>query len=684
MAEGVLVEPEGETPVNPYSLLEAVNSSSETAHTAWLIFLAIMAYLTIAVAGVSHKDLLLETPVTLPIMQVSVQQTQFFLFAPVILMLFHLGVVSQLVLLARKTLEFDHAVRALEVTDRRTHPLRLELHNFFFVQAVAGPHRSAVMGAFLHGMTWLTLVVLPVVLLLFIQISFLPYHDVTITWAHRICLVLDIAMLVLIGVFLMRVETSFFKAFWRTSITKPVSFLVTTAVLAAIAFFSFFVATVPGEMLDRATQTLLRPQAASAHGTSRHAEFGFSLPFLPIQADGSLFGRFHRNLVVTDTDLVKDQPAGIEDASISLRDRDLRYARLDRSDLHKADLTGVNLEGATLVGANLEGARLACTDINELLLSESRGKANCVNAKAAVFTRAKMIGAQMSGIDLTDARLDEADLTGANLSYTLATGANFSSAQMEKADLTGGVHLEGANMLLAGLRGADLFGARLQGADLSTASLVGAVLVHARLEGANLSDADLEGADLRNANLLKVQMSGANIRAADLRGALIWETSPPARESIALADLSELKVRPASGEELSQVKDAVGQIGGGEVKARVMAVMAPVLGSSPNQSWGNSPDRQTWAAYVATTQAAPQVDYGAALTDYLAGVMCKARYANGSVATGIARRAQGIGFRGNLQAIYDQLRAGSCSAGKAVPDKVMQRLSAAIDMAKGN
>ena len=34
-----------ETPVNPYSLLEAVNRSSDTAHMGWLIFLGIMAYL---------------------------------------------------------------------------------------------------------------------------------------------------------------------------------------------------------------------------------------------------------------------------------------------------------------------------------------------------------------------------------------------------------------------------------------------------------------------------------------------------------------------------------------------------------------------------------------------------------------------------------------------------------------
>ena len=122
MTDGARVGADSETPVNPYSLLEAVNRSSETAHTAWLIFLAIMAYLMVAVAGVTHKDLLLETPVALPILQVSIQQALFFEFAPILLVLFHLGVVSQLVLLARKTLEFDYAVRSLELTDQRTHP----------------------------------------------------------------------------------------------------------------------------------------------------------------------------------------------------------------------------------------------------------------------------------------------------------------------------------------------------------------------------------------------------------------------------------------------------------------------------------------------------------------------------------------------------------------------------------
>ncbi|MCK5089386.1 MAG: hypothetical protein KAQ88_05340, partial [Hyphomicrobiaceae bacterium] len=169
MVDSTQVAPESETPVNPYSLLEAVNRSSDKAQGAWLIFLAVMTYVTVAVAGVTHEALLLDTPVQLPILQVNIQLKQFFQFAPIVLVLFHLGVLAQLVLLARKTLEFDHAIQLLEATKKRTHPLRLELHNYFFVQAIAGPQRSRIMSTFLHLMTWLTVVVIPVVLLLYIQ-----------------------------------------------------------------------------------------------------------------------------------------------------------------------------------------------------------------------------------------------------------------------------------------------------------------------------------------------------------------------------------------------------------------------------------------------------------------------------------------------------------------------------------
>ena len=332
MADRARLSPESETPVNPYSLLEAVNSSSDTAHTGWLIFLAIMTYLMIAVAGVTHEALLLDTPVQLPILQVNIQLKQFFQFAPIVLVLFHLGILAQLVLLARKTLEFDHAIRYLETSDRRTHPLRLELHNFFFVQAIAGPQRSAVMSGFLNIMSWLTIVILPVVLLLYMQVAFLPYHDVTTTWINRIFLTLDIAGILLIGVFLMRAETSFFQAFWRSTFAHPLSSISTTLVLALVAYLSFFAATVPGEPLDRVSQKMMAWVAPTEPGKVQQS--GFSLPFFSAAADGRLFGIFRRNLVVTDSDLARDRDEHGE-KTLRLRGRDLRYAKLDRTDLSR-------------------------------------------------------------------------------------------------------------------------------------------------------------------------------------------------------------------------------------------------------------------------------------------------------------------------------------------------------------
>ena len=77
MVDSTQVAPESETPVNPYSLLEAVNRSSDKAQGAWLIFLAVMTYVMVAVAGVTHEALLLETPVQLPILRSTFSSNSF-------------------------------------------------------------------------------------------------------------------------------------------------------------------------------------------------------------------------------------------------------------------------------------------------------------------------------------------------------------------------------------------------------------------------------------------------------------------------------------------------------------------------------------------------------------------------------------------------------------------------------
>ena len=71
--------------------------------------------------------------------------------------------------------------------------------------------------------------------------------------------------------------------------------------------------------------------------------------------------------------------------------------------------------------------------------------------------------------------------------------------------------LSGADLRVANLRDANLYGADLYGADLRVANLR-----DANLYGADLYGADLRGANLRDANLRDANLRGANLYGADL------------------------------------------------------------------------------------------------------------------------------------------------------------------------
>ncbi len=661
---------DAETPVNPYSLLEAVNRSSDSANAAWLIYVGLMSYLLITVAGITHKDLLLNADIPLPILQVKIDLTRFFLFAPILLVLIHIGVISQLVLLARKTLEFTGAVRMLETTDQRTHPLRLELDNFFFVQALAGPQRSPVVGFFLNAMSWLTLVLMPVALLAYVQVVFLPYHDPTITWVHRLALIGDIAFLTLVGVFLVQLETSFLRAFLLAGIYHPLGFLLIAALLAAVGAGSLFIATIPGEGIARYAPSFARQVDGALTGEARRADTGLVL------------GLFRRNLDVVDADLVVDKEVTAGEPSVTLRGRDLRFARLDRTDLHQADMTGARLDGASLVGADLRNIWLGCADLGHMLLTDSRSAGGCASARAANFSKARLTAARMAGADLAGVRMDEAQLDGAQLAQARLSGATFTSARLDRADLSG-AELSGANFLLASLQGANLSGARLQMADFGNAAMQGANLSLARLEGAHLRDAEMEGASLAMARLIGADLAGAKMQGADLTQTVVWRTAPPGGENAAFADMTQIKAQPPTPEDLAAMKAGIDGLQDPALHARLGDGMVSLMDAARNAAWATSAEHQLWQGFVTATDPAGPDAYKARLTDYLMRLMCRTRFADGAVAAGVARRAMAPGFKGDLPLVYDKLKAADCPAASAMSARLMRELAIATDTARG-
>lgn len=350
-------------------LLEAVNKASAASNSAWLIHLALSAYFIVALAGVSHTDLLLNSPIALPIIGISIALDRFFLFAPLFYILIHIGVMLQYVVLTRKVYAFLDVIERQERRlaagsgERITHPLRHELNSNMFVQFLAGPPQPHLIRFMQQVITWGTLIMLAAGVLIFFQIAFLPYHDMGLSWVHRIYVLTDLGIVALIGIFLPSPLSGFWASFFYGLRRHTLFYLTSVAMFACFFVFSFFIASVPGDAVDEIMAEIgpsVTVPAPSGDPALSRRVFMPTAWFFEGAVDtetGARDSLFLRNLVVMDRDLVNDAAIGSGDVSLSLRFRDLRYARLDRSDLKQADLRGADLTGASLEGADMGGVR---------------------------------------------------------------------------------------------------------------------------------------------------------------------------------------------------------------------------------------------------------------------------------------------------------------------------------------
>ena len=670
--------------VNPFSLIEAVNATSEIAHTGWLIFLGVVAYFCIAAAGVTHKDLLLNSAVQLPFMQVNIDLTRFFLFAPVVLLFMHFGLLVQHVMLARKVMEFDVAVRGMEPSYRRTHPIRHELNSYFFTQALAGPERAALFGGFLHGMFWLSIIGVPVLVILFIQIVYLPYHDVTTTWTHRLVLVLDTILLALMGVFLGSRSTSFMGALGRMLRGQPLNVLATGLLYGGVLFFSFLVATVPDEGLDKLTQSLpwanVKTTAVADGEIQQRRVFAVTDFFFegsnPAGLGSSLF---RRNLSVTD-EMVGERTAkngGV--GNVSLRDRDLRYAELDRSNLEHVDFTGADLSGARLVGTDLRGAKLSCLDIDAVLTEPKLRAQSCARLTAADLTRADLSGADLRLVYLEGVNLENAVLKGTDLRYANMVGSNFSGADLRGALLGGGVDLTGANFLGANLSGADLKGAKILACDFYGADLQAARLVFAQAQGANFQGAHLQGASLASAKLQGADLADADLTATDLGAAVIWETKPPTAALSTLADFSAIAIKPLEAKDIAALNEQKKAMKQPKVQQKLEKLIQRISTTAEESSWNAGDEATAWAGLKQASLTADgntRLDKSSA---YLAKLSCESVHSDGTVASGIIRRVVDQPQKAHPAVLMQKLRGPDCPAFKHLPESLTLALAATIE-----
>ena len=492
------------------ALRDAVVDAASVGAGLWFSYLFVLLYLLIAVGGVTHRDLFLQSPVKLPFLNVDLPLLGFFWLGPLIFLIVHAYVLLHFVLLAGKVGDFDTELREQIPDEDVRRRLRRQLPSNIFVQFLAGSRevRTGVMGFMLRLIAQISLVIGPIALLVFFELQFLPYHDWAITWWHRIAVVADIVLLWLLWPSIARGETA--RLAWR-DLQRAKIWILAFASLAPVLLVTA-IATFPGEWAQNNLPSLRFIPWPDERGR------WFSPHELLVAGEVDLAARkpkslWSNRLVLPGFDVIDhtkfDTEAKIEalPETISLRARHLEGAVLIGAKLRKADFTSAQLQGAQLDGSDLRNAKFECDD---------RGSAEpqCAQLQGASFNGAQLQGASLDGAQLQDARLlDGVQLQGASLKGTKLQGAWLVGARLQGAALDY-AQLQGAQLNFVQLQGASLTSAELQGASLDGAKLQGASLNWTQLQVASLKVASLDGAYLQNA-----QLQGAQLDRSDLRGA---------------------------------------------------------------------------------------------------------------------------------------------------------------------
>jgi uncharacterized protein YjbI with pentapeptide repeats len=567
--------------------LEAIRKALEDATSVgagfWLSYLFLMFYIAIAAGAVTHVDLLLENPVRLPFLNVELPLKAFFFLAPILFLIVHSFTLSKLVILSDKARRFHEELIAQipDAADRDA--LRRQLPSNIFVQGLAGPKsaRESPFGWLLRAMGWTSMVVAPVLLLLLLQLQFLPYHETWLTWLHRLALLAD---LVLLWWLWPKVRKGYGE---EKSKWIPFSlFAASRGASLAVLLFAWFVATFPGEWQEM--PLLVAAQFEPKTLTDWIFEKASTLRLAGVQRWPS------NRLFLPDFDFVEalrlDDPKKLDwrEHTLDLRYRRLENANLERAKLSRADLRFARLQGAWLLASHLEKASLDC--------------------------------ALLQGASLPGAQMDNASLWGTHLE---------------------GAALDGAQLRLSSLLATKLQGASLVGAGLQGAALIGTQLQAARLDHANLQVADVRYASLRGVSALNAQLQGASLdttdlSAAELSGTYLWRStwSKPILVGVYADDLhwgpeaeEKTKNAPWSIGSYTALLEALNTASGGTNKespafARLDILKCEKMEASvcATPSWPQTDEKEQRLSFEAGSP--DRQSYGFALTETLRDILC--------------------------------------------------------------
>ena len=534
------------------------------------LLLTAALYLGITLLSSTDENLLLNAQVAVLQVGFGMALEQSYIFGPPIFLYLHVQGLFLLNILARKVRRFKDTLG--QEPSGIPESCREEYWNwlsaFAFVQLFRDDHFHFVP----RSLMWISMAVIPLLLLFAVDLSFVRYQSWVITYSHHVVFILDFVFVMLSRS--LRFEGCL-RLLWNDLSPKLKEVIISR--LATIwsslrnsldRWFSSGDYRRSRNCIDKAIRTLFRVVVWPFRTWPRFA--GFMLLFLFIEVRPPCFDVISVEEIVSNKEIIDEINKNIS-SEITMRgifelvmiQKRNRIWRLDDQvvlendqkeiieiidewqskslsnflykmwksvrDVSVLDIVPCQWWGFACRYLSVKGLWLVSTPpadvyipkndesdegISESIQWSSLNELSLAgrNLRFADFRFAKLQGVNLEGAELQGANLDRADLRDADLSRAKMDGAFLSAAKLQHA-----------NFSKAELRSANLHRANLQRADLYRSQLWNVNLRNAKLQRANFTEAELQGTDMKSAYmdgafLFKAKLTCTNLQNAQLRG----------------------------------------------------------------------------------------------------------------------------------------------------------------------
>jgi hypothetical protein len=174
-------------------LRSAADEAARLAQNIYLSFLLLGTYIAIIIGSTTDVQLLKVSPVTLPLLNVQLPIVGFYVVVSWLLLLVYFNLLLHLTFLAQRLHRFN-AVLAAFPDEVMREDQRLRLFPFPFSVMLIGRPTQWRLRRLLGLIVWTTVLLLPLVLVLWAQVRFLPYHHEGITWSHRAAVLVNLTL----------------------------------------------------------------------------------------------------------------------------------------------------------------------------------------------------------------------------------------------------------------------------------------------------------------------------------------------------------------------------------------------------------------------------------------------------------------------------------------------------------